>query len=74
MLTIRKHGSLFIVEWEGMDIEFSELSKALIFIETIFKFAAMEVSYSELVEKAVAYDEIMRKENRIVSATRHHEF
>lgn len=67
MLVIRKHGKLFIVEWEGMDIEFTELPKALTFIETIFKFTAMEIGMEELVQKAAAYDAMMERQSKASS-------
>lgn len=64
MITIKKNGNTFIVEWEGMDIEFNELRKALIFVETVFKFIAMDVKFEEILAKANSFDEIMERNKK----------
>ena len=67
MITIKKEKQKFIVYWEDMGIEFTELPKALEFVETIFKFCRMEVEYEEMAKKAEAYDKIMARENGLLS-------
>lgn len=64
MVTIKKDQRRFIVEWEGMDIEFDTLPRALVFVETIFKFVQTEIDFPKILEKAKAYDEIMARQNK----------